>query len=252
MNFLDNEVLLRTAISNIAGIRDTKVKFKGFDMGSYRRSLGAHLRKLLGDGVRVSLNNNNVRISFPRQKIFSDTMFDNRTHDLNNMLFEPYIRGEAKKNVHCFYAYNASEHLKSIVNLRNYMVGQEYLLDIAYSLDRLMFSNTHYQAVYEEFDTTFWAESLIPYHNFVRGIAFDIPTEPVMMHTTTPHIHASVYWLYHHRENVVLFNLGATHLDPNLTYPSFTLDVPYRALLDREFLTIIAGIGSIGNGSSNE
>lgn len=252
MNFLDNEVLLRTAISNIAGIRGTKVKFKGFDMGSYRRSLGANLRKLLGDGVRVSLNNNNVRISFPRQKIFSDTMFDDRTHDLNNMLFKPYIRGETKKNIHPFYAYNASEYLKSIVNLRNYMAGQEYLFSIAYNLDRLMFNNTHYQAVYGDLDTTFLSESLIPYHNFVRGIAFDTPTEPVMASTNAPHIHASVYWIYHHRENVVLFNLGATHLDPNITYPSFSLDIPYRALLDREFLTIIAGIGSIGNGSSNE
>lgn len=252
MNFLDNEVLLRTAISNITDIRDTKVKFKGFDMGSYRRSLGAHLRKLLGDGFLVLLNNNNVRISFHRQKIFSDTMFDDRTHDLNNMLFKPYISGEAKKSAHGFYAYNASEYLKSIVNLRNYMVGQEYLLDVVYSLDRLMFNNLRYHAIYEDLDTTFCSESLIPYHNFVRGIAFDIPTDPVRMNAAAPHIHNEAYWLYHHRENVVLFNLGAAYLDPNMAYPPFTLEIPYRALLDRGFLTIIAGIGSIGNGSSNE
>lgn len=252
MNFLENEVLLRTAISNVARIRNTKVKFKGFDMGSYRRSLGAHLRRLLDDRVRISLNQNNVRMSFPREKIFSDVPMDEKTESINKLLFKPYIMGETKNTIHSFYAYNASGHLKRLCNLRNYMAENEYLSDIAFHLDRLIFSHSLYQAIYEDYDSPLLTESRIAYHDFVKGIAFDTPTEGIEYTTTTPSLPNSLYWLYHHREEIVLFNLGASALNTDITCPSFSLDIPYRALLDRKFLAIIAEFGSANNGSSNE
>ena len=252
MNFLENEVFLRAAISNVAGIRNTKVKFKGFDMGSYRRSLGAHLRKLLDDRVRISLNQNNVRMSFPREKIFSDVPMDEKTESINKLLFKPYIMGETNNTVHSLYAYNASGYLKHLCNLRNYMVENEYLSDIAYHLDRLIFSHSLYQAVYEDYDNHLLTESRIAYHDFVKEIAFDTPTERIEYATTTPSLTNSLYWIYHHREEVVLFNLAANALNTDTTCPSFPLDIPYRALLDRKFLAIISEFGSGNNAISNE
>ena len=251
MSFLENEVLLRAAISNVADIRGTKVKFKGFDMGSYRRSLGVHLGRLFGNNIQILFNSDKIRIAFPCGKIFSDTPVGEKTSRINEMLFKPYILGETKKPVHSFYAYNAGDGLKAICRLRNYMASTEYLSDNAINIDEVMFSGIYYQASYDDYDKSLLTESRVAYHDFVRAAAFDVPTEPIA-NDNAPYLESREYWFYHHREDVVLLNLRQAFFNQDMMYPSFTLFLPYRALLDREFLTIIAGMNPSNNESNNE
>lgn len=251
MYFLENEVLLRAAISNIAELRGTKVKFKGFTMDSYRRSLNTHFRKLLGSNYSMSFNSDSIRIRIPGIDLFDKNPIDDNTKRVTDLIQAPYVSGKMGTRLHPFFAYNASERIQDLFTLRNYMAQNEYLFHCATTIDSYIFNSSATNVTYQigEVDpNTDMAEEKRRYHKFVRDLAFEYPACEMHSYSSVPELNGNSVYIYHYRENMFLVNLGSTAFDPDRSTGLITVSIPVQALLDREFLTLLAkACGSFGN-----
>jgi hypothetical protein len=245
MYFLENEVLLRAAISNIAELRGTKVKFKGFTMDSYRRSLNTHFRKLIGTTYSMSCTNDGVRIRIPSISIFDENYMDENTKRITDLIQAPYLSGKMGARMPPFFAYNANKRIQDLFNFRNYMVKSGYLLDSAQIIDNHIFNtrltNVTYRVDGLSADTNI-PEEQRDYHNFVRDLAFEYPTAPYYSDSNVPELGYDPTYIYYHKENIFLVNLTSVTFDPDRSTGIMSISVPAQALLDREFLILLAKV----------
>ena len=245
MYFLENEVLLRAAISNIAELRGTKVKFKGFTMDSYRRSLNTHFRKLIGTTYSMSYTNDGVRIRIPSISIFDENYMDENTKRVTDLIQAPYLSGKMDTRIPPFFAYNANKGIQDLFNLRNHMVKSGYLLDSAQMIDNQIFNTRLTNVTYrvdELGDSTSMPEERLNYHKFVRDLAFEYTTAPFYSDSSVPQLNYDPTYIYHYKENMFLVNLGSITFDPDRSTGMISISIPAQALLDREFLLLLAKV----------
>ena len=243
MSFLDNEVFLRVAISNIASMRGTTVKFKGFTLDSYSRSLCSQFKRLVGRGFHLRLHEDYATLNFSPIRMFSDNPINEKTKRINEILYAPFIHGDfSGRRVHTYYAYNASEAYPALYRLRNYMASKEYLKGAAEEFNNAVFDLPYYRTIYPELDASSLTDRQITYYNFIKDFRFDTVLRPFDAGSAVPHLLSSNYSIYSHRENVILMNLSEGVFMPRLTLNSFYIHIPYNAFLDRDFLTLLSAI----------
>lgn len=243
MSFLDNEVFLRVAISNIASMRGTTVKFKGFILDSYSRSLCSQFKRLVGRGFHLRLHKDYATLNFSPIRMFSDNPIDEKTKRINEILYAPFIHGDFRgRRVHTYYAYNASEAYPALYRLRNYMASKEYLKGAAEEFDNALFDLPYYRTTYPELDASSLTDRQIAYYSFIKDFRFDTVLRPFDAGSAVPYLPSGNYSIYSHRENVILMNLSEGVFMPRLTLNSFYIHIPYNAFLDRDFLTLLSAI----------
>ena len=244
MSPLENEIFLRAAVSNVAELRNTKVKFKDFTIDSYRRSLNTHIRKLL-TGTTVTFNNNAMRVVIPNLRLFDKEYMNEATNRVSEIIRAPYLTGEIDVRFHAFFAYNASEIISKLFKLRNYMISNSYLADSVGGIDDYVFgsylTNIRYEFEEDEIKPPMSADRE-EYHKFVRSLAFEHPAGQQISNNYTPILTNHNTYIYHHSENMFLVNLATTVFDPDRRSGRFVLSIPIQGVLDKNFLTLLAGV----------
>ena len=245
MNYFKNETLLRTAIANVAGLRGTKVKFKGFTIDSYRKSLSSHFKKLLGDDARVFFHDAEIVVEISNVKLVSDTPIDESTEQLNKILQASFINGRIDNPYHGFFAYNAGPKFKAFYNLYNYAFGNEKLKDFLDDIRQKLFSNTIYYRNYRDAAILMNGEdrAFTNYIKFLSEISFE--NIPSIWEETCSAPYFSVtngsHWVYSHREDKILLRLGTAPFNANRVLgDAVRLSFPFEFLLDPEFLRLLA------------
>ena len=245
MNYLKNETLLRTAIANVAGLRGTKVKFKGFTIDSYRKSLSSHFKKLLGDDARIFFHDTEIVVEICNIKLVSDTPIDESTEQLNKTLQAPFINGRIDNPFPGFFAYNAGPKFKAFYNLYNYAFGNEKLQDLLDDIRQRLFSTAVYYRKYSDVAMLMGSEDSAfgSYIKFLSEIPFENIPSIWEENCSAPYFSVTngSYWVYSHRDDKILVKLSSSPFDKNRALGNaIRLGFPFEFLLDPEFLKLLA------------
>lgn len=245
MNYLKNETLLRTAIANVAGLRGTKVKFKGFTIDSYRKSLSLNFKKLLGDDARIFFYDPEIVVEICNIKLVSDTPIDESTEQLNKTLQAPFINGRIDNPFPGFFAYNAGPKFKAFYNLYNYAFGNEKLQDLLDDIRQRLFSTAVYYRKYSDVSMLMSSEDSAfgSYIKFLSEIPFENIPSVWEENCSAPcfSVTNNSNWVYSHRDDKILLRLGSSPFNPNRNIGNvIRLGFPFEFLLDPEFLKLLA------------
>nr|DAD60222.1 MAG TPA: hypothetical protein [Bacteriophage sp.] len=245
MNYLKNETLLRTAIANVAGLRGTKVKFKGFTIDSYRKSLSSHFKKLLGDDARIFFHDTKIVVEICNIKLFSDTPINESTEQLNKTLQAPFINGRIDNPFPGFFAYNAGPKFKAFYNLYNYAFGNEKLKDFLDDIRQGLFLTAVYYRKYSDVAMLMSSENRA-FANYIKFLS-EIPFENIPSiweeNCSAPYFSVAngSYWVYSHRDDKILIKLSSSPFDKDRAlWDSVRLGFPFEFLFDPEFLKLLA------------
>lgn len=245
MNYLKNETLLRMTIANVAGLRGRKVKFKGFTIDSYRKSLSSHFKKLLGDDARIFVHDAEIVVEICNVKLVSDTPIDESTEQLNKVLQTPFINGRIDNAFPGFFAYNAGPKFKAFYNLYNYAFGNEKLQGFLDNIRQRLFSTAVYYRKYSDVAILMSSEDSAfgSYIKFLSEVPFENIPSVLEEDCSVPYFSVtdSSNWVYSHNEDKILLRIGSNPFNPNRNIGNaIRLGFPFEFLLDPEFLKLLA------------